>query len=133
MPESFDPPIAYCPNPSCNQPIWVSHPYTWCKDCGQALPEQITSRLFHLPGARTNILPGTTRPLESMSTDEKIAHLIERLQIVESRLPNSDIISHSFWRRAWTVFGYSIVTTLVIYAGLLVIFLFIALLGSLAR
>ncbi|MGH9834839.1 MAG: hypothetical protein ACREBD_11680 [Blastocatellia bacterium] len=68
-----------------------------------------------------------------MSTDEKIAHLIERLQKVENRLPNSDIISHSFWRRAWTVFGYSIVTSLVIYAGLLVIFLFIALLGSLAR
>ncbi len=44
-----------------------------------------------------------------------------RLTELEKKIPISYIIHHNFWRRAWTVFGYNLVTMVVIYGA---IFLF---------
>lgn len=71
--------------------------------------------------------------LESMTADEKISHIIERLQKIENRLPNSDIINPRFWTRAWTVFGYGFVTSLVIYGIVFAIVLLLGLLNAIGR
>jgi predicted nucleic-acid-binding Zn-ribbon protein len=37
--------IAICPNRDCKSPIPSSHPYTWCSECGERLPDDIQARL----------------------------------------------------------------------------------------
>ena len=45
--------IANCPNPECGEPIRVDHPYTWCSECGEPLPEEIKAQL---PRARSIVV-----------------------------------------------------------------------------
>src|SRR4051794_29571956 len=40
--------IARCPNPKCGKPIWDDHPYSWCSECGDPLPEAIKGQIPQL-------------------------------------------------------------------------------------
>lgn len=70
------------------------------------------------------------RPLDGMSIDEKLAYVIKRLNELEDRLPDSDIISHKFWKRAWAAFGYNLATGALIYGIVIALTLII---GGLSR
>ena len=37
--------VAQCPNPKCAKPIWNDHPYDWCKECGDPLPDDIKAQI----------------------------------------------------------------------------------------
>lgn len=61
-------------------------------------------------------------PTELEST---VHDLQARIKALEDRLPQSNIIHPRFWPRAWTVYGYTMATGLLISAGILVVaFLF---------
>jgi hypothetical protein len=40
--------LARCPNPKCGKPIWDDHPYSWCAECGEPLPEGIRAQIPQL-------------------------------------------------------------------------------------
>ena len=116
--------IARCEN--CDGVIREEHPYTWCADCGTPLPATVTvrlaSRAASVPGAeapaRNDVNPGVRASEWTRTVDR-------RLKALEERLPDSDIIHQSFWRRAWTVFGYNVSTMATIYAVIFAVALLI--------
>ncbi len=58
---------------------------------------------------------------ELLTTNTRIQRLESRLAQLESQIPNSNLISHKFWRRAFAVFGHQFCAVLAIYGILLVI------------
>lgn len=48
--------------------------------------------------------------------DVTLSELKTSIRIIESRLPESKIISPNFWARAWTVFGYQLVISVFVWA-----------------
>ena len=40
--------VADCPNPRCEAPIRDDHPYSWCSECGERLPDSIQHQLSKL-------------------------------------------------------------------------------------
>lgn len=50
--ETSKPMVANCPVPGCNQPIPYDHPYSWCINCGERLPEPIQLQLTELQEGR---------------------------------------------------------------------------------
>ena len=50
--------VATCPN--CRKPVGNRHPYTWCVECGEPLPEQIKALIPEL--AESVSQPGSTSP-----------------------------------------------------------------------
>jgi hypothetical protein len=51
MPQTQARAISNCPNPKCNKPIPIDHPYTWCGECGVPLPEDIKAQIPRLEKA----------------------------------------------------------------------------------
>jgi ribosomal protein S27AE len=43
--------IGTCPR--CGTTVWSNHPYAWCSQCGQGLPDEIRQRLAS-PAARSS-------------------------------------------------------------------------------
>lgn len=72
-------------------------------------------------------------PEWAVDIENKLKDLEFKFKTLKSTLPQSDIINPSFWRRAWTVFGYSLATAAVVYGIILVIVLFVTVIGSLGR
>jgi len=64
--------------------------------------------------------------IADMTMDQKITYIIERLDAIENRLPDSDIIHQRFWKRAWTVFGYNMATTFIIYCIIFILAIFLS-------
>ncbi len=58
---------------------------------------------------------------EIFTTNTRIQRLESRLAQLESQIPNSSLISHKFWRRAFAVFGHQFCAVLAIYGVLLII------------
>ena len=67
--------------------------------------------------------------INSYSTDEKIAYLLEKVQKIENRLPNSDIINPKFWTRAWSIFGHQLAIALSIYGTVFLMVTIISVVG----
>jgi hypothetical protein len=89
-----------------------------CTVCGTDVPAE--ARICPKCGANFDEpgdSPTNTHPPESLSPDW-VQNIEQRLKNLESRVPESEIISHSFWKRAWTVFGYSAATEMVIVLAL---------------
>lgn len=40
--------VANCPNQRCQAPIGEDHPYSWCSECGERLPDAIQHQLSKL-------------------------------------------------------------------------------------
>lgn len=72
-----------------------------------------------------------TENYEIASLNSKIQELEMRLFTLETRFPNSNIVSSSFWTRALAVFGHQIAITLAFYGILFAIGLAFAALGAL--
>lgn len=58
---------------------------------------------------------------------EYVAFLEQRIAALERRLPNTKLIAHSFWTRAWAVFGHYFVASFVLGVILWLIGLVLAL------
>jgi len=54
-----------------------------------------------------------------------LADINRRLTALERKIPETKILSHSFWTRSWAVFGHAIVPAIIIY---IVIFIFLLIL-----
>ncbi len=52
--------------------------------------------------------------MDPTNGDARLDSLEAKMQALEQRIPDSDIISRSFWKRLLTVFGYNVVIYLVI-------------------
>jgi hypothetical protein len=63
----------------------------------------------------------------------KVAELTARLSELESKLPDTNILSVKFWPRAFAVFGHNMAITSVIYAAIFVLALVIGLIANLAK
>jgi hypothetical protein len=62
---------------------------------------------------------------EIATLNSRIKDLETRLVDLEVRIPNSNIVSHSFWSRAFAVFGHQMAIGLVFYAiifGIAIVF-----------
>ena len=62
---------------------------------------------------------------EIATLNSRIRDLEMRLVDLEVRIPNSNIVSHSFWSRALAVFGHQMAIGLVFYAivfGIVIVF-----------
>jgi hypothetical protein len=83
-----------------------------CTDCGGVI----------LPEAKTCPHCGAdTSSLVESSMYSRMKELEMRLAALEARIPNSDVISHKFWSRAFAILGHQLAITLVFYAIILVI------------
>ncbi|MEW6127173.1 MAG: hypothetical protein AB1757_09050 [Acidobacteriota bacterium] len=60
-----------------------------------------------------------------ITTNSRIQRLESRLSYLEAQIPNSILLSHKFWRRAFAVFGHQFCAALAIYSVLLVVALLI--------
>lgn len=72
--------------------------------------------------------PEANREISSMK--HRIEDLESRLVNLETRIPDSNIISQSFWSRALAILGHQLAITLVIYAIIFVIALAFGLLAA---
>ena len=61
--------IARCPSPKCGKPIWDDHPYGWCQECGDPLPDDIQARLPTLQQVKA-------RSTDSAAAKQRIERLI---------------------------------------------------------
>lgn len=76
--------------------------------------------------------PQATGDREITTLNSRIRELEMRLVNVESRIPNSNIVSHSFWSRAFAVFGHQMAIALVFYAIVFAIAIVFGILGAIA-
>ena len=82
-----------------------------CTDCGATV--QADAKVCPKCGANLEDPIPETKPPELLSP-EWAKSIETKLATLEATFPKSDIISHSFWKRAWTVYGYSFVTGMVV-------------------
>ncbi len=60
--------------------------------------------------------------------EKRIKELEEKLAKLEDRLPHTGLLSHTFFRRAFTVFGYNFIAGMLIFIPFyLIIFILTAL------
>jgi hypothetical protein len=90
-----------------------------CTACGRLLDE----------GAA--FCRGCGRAVEPETPDARVQRLEARIAALESRLPNTNIISPKFWSRAFAVWGHELACVGVLYAGLLAVVLVFAVLAAL--
>ncbi len=69
---------------------------------------------------------------EIATLNSKIRDLEMRFASLDSRIPNSNIISHSFWSRALAVLGHQMAIGLVMYAVVFAIAILFAIIGAIA-
>jgi hypothetical protein len=67
---------------------------------------------------------------EISTLNSRIRDLERRLVNLETRIPNSNIVSHSFWSRALAVFGHQLAIGLVFYAVVFAIAIVFGILGA---
>lgn len=67
---------------------------------------------------------------EIATLNSKIRELERRLDYLEPRIPNSNIVSHNFWSRAFAVFGHQMAIGLLFYAIIFVIAIAFGILGA---
>ncbi len=65
--------------------------------------------------------------------DLKVTELETRLGYLETRIPNSNIMSPKFWTRALAVFGHEMSIYLAFYGILFAVLLLIGFLGAVVR
>jgi len=65
--------------------------------------------------------------------DLKVTELEMRLGYLETRIPNSNIMSPKFWTRALAVFGHEMSIYLAFYGILFAVLLLIGFLGAVVR
>lgn len=107
--------------PECGSTVFDDEKF--CKECGAHLKR--TSEQAFL------VTSSSSKGGESLSDLARRLELLEnRVNSLDMRIPRSDIISLSFWKRSWAVFGHSLVATLIIYAILFGISLFLVLMGT---
>lgn len=63
----------------------------------------------------------------------KVNELELKLAALEARMPNSNVISHSFWSRAFAIFGHQLSIVLTAYATIFAIALVFGFLGALFK
>jgi hypothetical protein len=71
-----------------------------------------------------------TESREITALDSKITELEMRLGYLETRIPNSNIMSPKFWTRALAVFGHEMSIYLAFYGIILAIGIVFAILGA---
>jgi transcription elongation factor Elf1 len=54
---------------------------------------------------------------------EPLASILERIRILEERVPKSQILSSSFWMRCWAIWGHSLIPQLIIGIGSLLLWI----------
>ena len=79
--------------------------------------------------ARSPEVPGNR---EITTLNSKIRDLEMRLVSLETRIPNSNIISHSFWSRALAIVGHQMAIGLVFYEIIFAIAIAFGILGAIA-
>ena len=70
---------------------------------------------------------------ELVTLNYKIRELERRLDSLEDRLPNSNIVSQKFWSRALAVFGHHISILLMFYAIIFALTIVFGILGAIIR
>jgi len=76
------------------------------------------------------ISPEAVGNREIVTLNSKIRELERRLDSLEGRIPNSNIVSHKFWTRALAVFGHQLSIGLVFYAIIFAIAIVFGILGA---
>ena len=79
------------------------------------------------------ISPEAVGNREIATLNSKIRELEWRLDRLEGRIPNSNIVSPNFWTRAFAVFGHQMAIGLVMYAIIFAIAIVFGILGALIR
>jgi len=79
------------------------------------------------------ISPEAVGSREIVTLNSKIRELERRLDYLEGRIPNSNIVSHNFWTRALAVFGHQLSIGLVFYAIMFAIVIVFGILGAIIR
>lgn len=76
------------------------------------------------------ISPEAARNREITMLNSKVRELEMRLMSLETRIPNSNIVSHSFWSRALAVVGHQMAVGLMFYAIIFAIAIVFGILGA---
>ena len=76
------------------------------------------------------ISPEAVGNREIVTLNSKIRELERRLDGLEGRIPNSNIVSNKFWTRAFAVLGHQMAVGLVIYAIIFAVAIVFAILGA---
>ena len=86
-----------------------------CTDCGTTV--QADAKVCPKCGASFEDPIPEANPPELLSP-EWAKDIETKLAKLEAQFPKSDIVSHSFWKRAWTVYGYSLAAGMVVVLAL---------------
>lgn len=73
------PAVALCPNPECQTPILLDHPYTWCFVCGKPLPDDVKDKLLALQKEKAGASDNFT-----FTSDVKVDPSVYRSRFVKS-------------------------------------------------
>lgn len=74
--------------------------------------------------------PDSAGDREIATLNSRIRDLERRLDNLEPRIPNSNIVSHKFWSRAFAVFGHQMAIGLLFYAIVFAIAIVFGVLGA---
>lgn len=82
--------VANCLNPKCAKPIKSNHPYSWCSECGNPLPQEIQNQL----GKLQEVL------IEAKSTDSAMSEDLNSVLGIKSQSPQESITQAAQVQRA---------------------------------
>ncbi|MFH1196687.1 MAG: hypothetical protein V1720_13375 [bacterium] len=85
------------------------------------------SNVVEIGTIATSQLPQKLTPEWAVYMENKIASMESHLQEYEMLLPKSNIISASFWNRAWAVFGHQLAISAILYGAVILIILILTL------
>lgn len=107
-----------------------------CEICGKEYPSEAFFKMDSICNDCYLKLRPDEKPDEpvavtqTMSEEDYLSNIYNRLNEIENNLPDSNIINHRFWPRAWAVTGHLIVASLVLGISLFFITFILSLLRS---
>lgn len=109
-----------------------------CSICGKEYPSEASFKMDSICNTCYFKLRPDDKPKEpvavnqTMSEEDYLYKIYNRLNEIEHNLPDSNIISHNFWSRSWAVVGHVLAVGLVLSLSICFLGMIVGLLCAIA-